>query len=243
MDRVLCQGRADKQLTACQEVASVLQGVGMLEFFEFNNPQLLEQALTNRSFAHEHQLAFDNERFEFLGDAVLSLAVSDFLMKKWPDKNEGDLSKLRASLVNDKSLAKMADDLKLGEKIKMGRQHKQPLSSRLLASSLEAVIGAHFLDKSFEGAQELVHRLFAPYVAHEHLMLFEDHKTRLQEVLQKKHKTRPDYVCTHSIGPDHEKTFYVSVFHDKKCIGSGQGASKKQAEFRAALEALKSIEL
>ena len=241
MDRVLCQERPDKQLTACQAGASVLQGTGMLDFFEFNNPQLLEQALTHRSFAHEHHLSFDNERFEFLGDAVLSLVVSDWMMKKWPDKNEGDLSKLRASLVNDKSLAKMAEDLKLGDKIKLGQHHQQARSSRLLASTLEAVVGAHFLDKSFSGAQSVVQQLLAPYVSSEHLTLFEDHKTRLQEALQKKYKTRPEYVCTHSIGRDHEKIFYVSVFHAKKCIGSGQGVSKKQAEFRAALEALKSI--
>lgn len=210
----------------------------MQDFLEFNNPQLLEQALTHRSFAHEHHLAFDNERFEFLGDAVLSLIVSHFFMQKWPEKDEGELSKLRASLVNDKSLAKIAGNLQLSDKIKMGSIHKHHQSSRLLASVLEAVVGAHFLDKKFSEVQSLVQQLLEPYISSEHFMLFEDHKTRLQELLQKQGK-RPEYVCTHSVGPDHEKVFYVSVFCEKKCLGSGQGLSKKQAEFKAALEALK----
>ncbi len=214
--------------------------------YHFRKPRLLAEALQHRSYVNEHPQADvrDNERLEFLGDAVLNLVVSHVLMRQNPELSEGELSRARAHLVNETHLAQVARSLYLGACIHLGRGeaqtggHDKP---SILSDTLEAVLAAVYLDGGFEAAFEVIDRRLAFRLdAVETPEAIVDFKSRLQEHVQNQEKTVPVYRVVEESGPDHDKTFVVELrLTQLKTIGTGH--SKKAAEQAAAKEALKHI--
>ena len=215
--------------------------------YVFRNPDLLSTALTHRSYVNENpQLGTDdNERLEFLGDAVLGLCVSDLLMKKFTDFDEGTLSKIRSSLVNEKPLADLATKLGLGDCLLLGRGEEHSggrAKESLLSNALEAVIAAIYLDSSFSKTRTLLKQLMKPLLKDEALNAHcIDYKTALQELCQKKYKSAPLYTLLDSSGPDHNKTFEVEVTAGDDIRQIGRGKSKKDAQKQAAQKAWESL--
>lgn len=212
---------------------------------EFREPALLEQALTHKSFHNENVSVSrgHNERLEFLGDAVLDLALSDILMRMHPNLNEGDLSKLRASLVNEAILAEVANEYEFSKHMRLGRGELQTGGSqkpRLLASVFEAFVGALYLDAGFPETLAILEKMFTGRIRQldGQVHFARDYKTRLQELTQETHRMAPQYVITEESGPDHDKNFVVQVKVADKEIAIGRGRSKKQAEQEAARLAL-----
>jgi len=214
----------------------------------FSDESLLEQALTHKSFHFENSKDSigNNERLEFLGDAVLDLIVGEMLFKSKPDEDEGTLSRKRASLVNETILAEIAIDLGLGSHIRLGRGESSAGGAnkpRILASAFEAIIGAVFVDGGYDKAMNFCRQFFEtridsldsgkPYL--------DDHKSRLQEWSQKEMKITPEYIVVSESGPDHSKEFKVEVRIDGSVYAEGQGRSKKIAEQAAAKAALEKI--
>ena len=207
-------------------------------------PGLLERALTHRSYAYENGGLPTNERLEFLGDAVLGLIVTDTLYCRHPDLPEGQLAKLRAAVVQMRSLARVARDLKLGNYVRLGRG-EEGTGGRdkpsILADTLEAVIGAVYLDRGLEAACRLVHQLFDTVIASSaQLGAGLDWKTSLQELTASELLGVPEYRVEES-GPDHQKQFRATVRVAGRTYGSGQGKSKKEAEQEAAEAAYTAI--
>lgn len=220
----------DKQLTDLQEKLH----------YVFRDPDLLSTALTHRSYINENPQsgASDNERMEFLGDAVLGLCVSDLLMKKYRDFDEGTLSKIRSGLVNEKPLADLASKLGLGDCLLLGRGEEHSggrTKESLLANAFEAVIAAVYLDSSFSKIRTLIKKLMKPLITDEDpsAECF-DYKTVLQEFCQKKYKSAPLYTLISESGPDHDKTFEVEVAIGDDVRQTGRGKSKKDAQKQAA---------
>ncbi|MGV8857610.1 ribonuclease III [Rhodoglobus sp.] len=204
------------------------------------DPDLLVLALTHRSFAYENGGIANNERLEFLGDSILGQAVTVKLYRDNPDLDEGDLAKRRASLVSSVALAEIARQIGLGAFIRLGKGEEQTGGREkpsILADTVEAVIGAAYLDLGGDEATALVLRLVAPLLADpERFGAAMDPKTSLQELAAKMGRGVPDYRIEDS-GPDHSKRFHASVVLSDKVISTGVGSSKKQAEMAAALEA------
>jgi ribonuclease-3 len=201
------------------------------------DPALLERALTHRSYAYEHGGLPTNERLEFLGDAVLGLAVTDALYREHPDLPEGQLAKLRSSVVNTRALAGVARGLGLGRWLRLGRGEEVTGGrdkNSILADTTEAVLGAVYLDRGVAAAIALVHRLFDPLMraATEDGAAL-DWKTALQELTAAQGLGVPDYRLSES-GPDHAKSFTAVVVVAGADRGSGAGRSKKEAEQQAA---------
>ena len=198
---------------------------------------LLVRALTHRSFAYEHGGLPTNERLEFLGDSVLGLVVTDTLYHRHPDLPEGQLAKLRAAVVNMRALADVSRSLRLGEFLRLGRGEEGTGGrdkSSILADTLEALIGAVYLDRGLDEASALVHRLFDPLIeTSSHLGAGLDWKTSLQELTATIGLGVPEYVVSES-GPDHEKTCQATARVAGTDYGSGAGRSKKEAEQQAA---------
>ncbi len=204
------------------------------------SPELLELALTHRSFAYENGGVAHNERLEFLGDSILGQAVTVMLYTTNPHLDEGELAKRRASLVSSVALAEVARSIGLGRFIRLGRGEELTGGrdkSSILADTVEAVIGAAYLDAGGEEATALVLRLITPLMDNpERFGAAMDPKTSLQELAASLGRGVPSYVVTDS-GPDHSKRFRAVVVLGKQEISSGEGTSKKQAEMAAALEA------
>lgn len=203
---------------------------------------LLLQAMTHKSYANEQSGdALYNERLEFLGDAVLGLLVAEALMAAHPDLEEGKLSRLRASLVNARSLADAARARGVGVVLCLGKGEERTggrEKDSLLADAYEAMLGALYLDQGLEAARAVVQADFAARIdAGEPAVAHRDHKTALQELAQARFGEAPDYRLVDESGPDHDKQFSVETWVDGACVGRGQGRSKKQAERRAAREA------
>jgi ribonuclease-3 len=217
--------------------------------YAFANPALLEQAFTHKSYQNERQLdltSTHNERLEFLGDAVLDLALSDYLMRVFPEANEGELSKIRASLVNESILAEVAKAYDMSQRLRLGKGEiltKGAEKPRLLASCFEAVMGALYLDAGFDRVNAFVEDVFKDFVANLDPKngYVSDFKTRLQEVTQEKFKKTPVYCILGETGPDHDKIFKVEVQVQKDLVFEGEGKSKKQAEQAAAEKAIKEL--
>ena len=214
--------------------------------YEFNNIALLENALCHSSYVNEHpnDNLKDNECLEFLGDAVLNLIVGHLLMDKYPHLNEGDLSRMRANLVNEQQLAKIAGSINLGVFVQLGRgeiQTKGREKNSILSDTLEAVIAAIYLDGGFEKAFEIIKKQFTVYI-NDNLVpsLIQDSKSLLQEFSQIKYKVMPGYKVINENGPDHDKTFEVKVTIPN-IASIGIGKSKKSAEQDAARIALESL--
>lgn len=215
--------------------------------YTFKNQSLIEEACRHSSFVNEQTAPDmrDNERLEFLGDAVLSLAVGHLLMLKYPGLNEGSLSRMRANLVNESQLAHIARSINLGRYIELGKgeiQTKGRDKNSILADAFEAVLAAIYLDGGFDAAFRFIRTRFARLIASIHTPVSNyDYKSKLQEIVQVTHKVMPSYKVIRESGPDHNKTFTVQiVIRDMKAVGTGK--SKKMAEQDAACKALEMLE-
>lgn len=209
--------------------------------YHFHDEKLLRQALTHSSFANEKHLKkhSDNERLEFLGDAVLEIISSEFLYKEYPDKPEGELTKLRASIVCEPTLALCTKDIALGEYLLLGKGEDQTGGrgrKSILSDALEAVIGAIYLDGGFANAKEFIHKYILTDI--EHKQLFYDSKTILQEIVQAHFKEELSYHLVGEEGPDHDKTFQVELQIGEQVYGIGKGRTKKSAEQEAAYKTI-----
>lgn len=208
--------------------------------YRFEKPELLRQALTHSSYANEkHKKQSDNERLEFLGDAVLELVSSEFIFKNYGKMPEGEMTKFRASIVCEPTLALCTKELDLGKYLYLGKGEDLTggrTRKSILSDALEAVIGAIYLDGGFEAARDFVHRFILVDV--EHKKLFHDSKTILQELVQGNYKEELHYVLVGEEGPDHDKKFMVEALIGERVIGHGTGHTKKAAEQEAAYEAL-----
>ena len=209
--------------------------------YKFHNPVFLEVALTHSSYANEvkHQLKY-NERQEFLGDAVLSIIVSDYLFNNYTVP-EGELTKLRAAIVCEKSLDVMANKIHLGEYLRLGRGEEMTggrTRPSIIADAFEALIAAIYLDSGIESARSFVLPFVTEILEHEDSLSFKDYKTILQEIIQQNPEEKLVYKLVGEKGPDHDKRFVVDVMLNSNVIGKGEGRSKKNAEQMAAKEAL-----
>jgi ribonuclease-3 len=212
--------------------------------YKFTTISLLHQALTHRSFVNENQdLNYsDNERLEFLGDAVLELCITDILVRRFPRYTEGQLSKLRASIVNEQPLARVAELFDVGKFLLLGKgeeasggRHK----SSLLSNTFEALIAAVYLDGGFEKAYDFVENVFTSFIDEwTEDRFYRDYKTSLQELSQSRYKVIPRYTLLHEYGPDHDKIFQVKLTVADRISATGIGRSKKEAEQNAAKKAL-----
>lgn len=213
----------------------------------FKNKDLLKQALIHRSYLNENANFHlkHNERLEFLGDAVLELVVTEFLYNTYPDKPEGELTNLRASLVNSQMLSELAFELDLDEYIYLSRGEAQENSKGkarryILANAVEALIGSIYLDQNYKKAKKFIEQYFLvklPEILIKKIYI--DPKSKFQEVAQEKEKITPSYEVLKESGPDHDKHFQVGVYLEKKLIAKGEGSSKQEAQVSAAKEALK----
>lgn len=215
--------------------------------FRFRDPSLLVKALTHRSYAVERKLGDlqDNERLEFLGDAVLSVVISHLLYEKYSGCKEGDLSRMRAWLVREERLARVAERIGLSEFIlvsrgesKSGGRHK----ASILAGALEAVIGAIYLDAGYEKAFSFVKRIFGRLIPHAEKGLLSDYRSRLQEITQAKWGETPVYRLVSEEGPSHAPSFEMEVLVGGRVLARGRGRSKKEAAHEAARRALQKLE-
>ena len=213
--------------------------------YHFQDKHLLAQALTHSSYANEHRLDHNhcNERLEFLGDAVLEIVTSDFLYHKYTEKPEGDLTKIRASIVCEPTLAYCAEAINLGSYLFLGKGEDATGGrnrNSVVSDAMEAVIGAIYLDGGFASAKEYIHRFILNDI--EHKQLFYDSKTILQEMVQSRSSEGLSYEILREEGPDHNKSFEVCVKIGDEEIGRGLGRTKKAAEQVAAYHGICKIQ-
>ena len=222
-----------------QDVESFSTSLG----YQFNRIELLIQTFMHASYVNEHPdlNLYDNERLEFLGDAVLDLAASHILMERHKSAKEGDLSKYRAMVVDESALFQVAKELRLGDYLYLGKGEEQCRGrekASILANTMEALLGALYLDAGFQKALEIIQRLFTPLIESVDTQLVpNDFKSLLQEYTQKKYKTLPTYLLVDEEGPAHKKTFIVELTLNGKVLSKKDGKSKKEAEQKAAGEA------
>ncbi|HEY6009833.1 MAG TPA: ribonuclease III [Nitrospirota bacterium] len=211
----------------------------------FGNRELLECALTHKSYANENKVAYHNERLEFLGDSVLNLIVSESLMKACADSSEGDLSRLRASIVSEPALAAVSREIGLGSHLLLGKGEDQTggrNKDSLLADSLEALIASIYLDAGKRSAEAFITRFFDEVMKKTCMSGGSlDFKTAIQELCQERLKLLPEYRVVSETGPDHQKQFEVELRIRGVVHGRGIGRSKKEAEQKAAKEALEKL--
>lgn len=209
--------------------------------YQFNNPELLIKALRHSSYVNETDKgAENNERLEFLGDSVLSLAISHILMEKFPDAKEGKLSRLRAIIVSEKSLYRVAMRLGIGDMILLGKGEERSggrYKDSILADTMEAIFGAIYLDAGFQKTLEVIRAIFSDVIDRVDEIRY-DYKSRLQEMTQKIFGILPKYKVIEEKGPPHKRTFKVALFINNKFIAEAEGNSKKEAEQKVAKEGL-----
>lgn len=212
--------------------------------YQFHSSDLLEQAFIHESLVNEtDESRPSNERLEFLGDSVLGLVVADYLFRAFPDEPEGKLAQMKSYLVSKKHLAKCADKLKLGEYLQLGRGEENSGGKRrqsLLANSLEAVLGAIFIDGGFGKARKAVLK-FLQEDMDNRTGSIKDSKSRLQEKVQTVFQGLPEYEILEEVGPPHDRTFVVEVSFAGEALGQGEGLSKREASQRAAQIAIKTL--
>lgn len=204
---------------------------------KITDQELLQTALTHSSYSNEHGGA-NYERLEFLGDAVLQLITSEYFYKKY-DYQEGELSKIRASFVCEEALAQYAKDVGIDKHIRVGNGQIKNINDTIIADTFESVLGVIFLDQGFDVAKKYVLTVLDPYVLEHHVFLG-DYKSRLQEMVQTDKKSLLYRLVSES-GPSHDKTFVFEVVIDGIVYGKGSGKSKKDAEQKAAYDALKKV--
>lgn len=214
----------------------------------FKNKTLLKTALTHRSFMNENRgvVPEHNERLEFLGDAVLELISSEYLFGKYPEKPEGELTAIRAALVNTDSIADAARKLGMNDYLLLSKgESKDTGRARhfILANAFEALLGAIYLDRGYEAAREFVAENIL-YKTDEIVKkrLWQDPKSRLQEIIQEKESITPSYKLLKEVGPDHDKSFLSAVYAGEKELARGQGRSKQESEQEAARNALSELD-
>ena len=202
--------------------------------YQFKNKDLIIEALTHKSF----KKPYNNERLEFLGDAVLNLIVGEYLFVKFPKSNEGELSKIRASLVNETGFTRLANEIKLGDFIYISsaeERNKGRTKASILSDAFEAIMGAIYLESGLNTLKPIILDLLEKSYDKINLdVLFSDYKTALQEITQAKFASIPEYKIEGSYGPDHKKEFEVSIWIDGVNYGSANGKSKKLAQQAAA---------
>jgi ribonuclease III len=211
--------------------------------YRFKDPSLLVRALTHVSFDRK-KTGSNNEVLEFLGDAVLDLAISDLLIQRFPERTEGDLSRMRAGLVNSVALAEKANTLGLGPKLFLGKGEERSAGrnkASILAGAFEALLGGVYQDGGYDPARRIVERYFAADIL-ERTLGQQDYKTRLQEISQLLFRVPPIYRLLSESGPDHEKCFVTEISVGGTLLGTGEGKSKKQSEQQAARKALKELQ-
>jgi ribonuclease-3 len=214
--------------------------------YQFKDKNLIVEALTHKSF----KKPYNNERLEFLGDAVLNLIVGEYLYHKFPKSNEGELSKIRASLVNETGFTKLAKDINLGDFIYISvaeERNNGRKKASILSDAFEAIMGAIYLESGLNNLKPIMLQLLENSYDKINLdVLFSDYKTALQEITQSMFGTIPEYKLEKSFGPDHQKEFEVSIWIDEKNYGTAKGKSKKlaqQAVAKIALEKLKETQI
>ena len=213
--------------------------------YRFKNITLLQNALTHSSYANErwHNSLLSNERLEFLGDAILGMTVAKYLYQTFPDRPEGELTRMRADMVCEQTLAKVAARIELGKHLLLGNGEEQGggrTRNSILADAVESVIAASYLDGGMEAAQKFIEQFILVEVPVKKLHNA-DYKTALQELVQQKKNQVLSYTLVGESGPDHDKQFDVEVKLNGKVVGTGSGSSKKRAEQAAAHAALEKL--
>ena len=217
------------------------QGLG----YTFRNKTLLENALTHSSYANENRERHlpDNERLEFLGDSILGFVVAEYLYRNFPDKPEGELTRIRADLVCERNLAEAAATIELGSYLLLGHGEEQGGGRKrdsIVSDAMESVIAASFMDGGCAAAKEIIDRLILSNIPKGRPRNF-DYKTAFQELVQRKKDQQIHYELTGESGPDHDKHFEVEVLLNGKAVGHGVGSSKKRAEQAAAEAAIEAL--
>jgi len=215
---------------------------------EFKNKEIYEMVFTHRSFLNEsHKTAESNERLEFLGDSILSFVVSTHIFSTYPDLREGELTNLRAILTNTQTLYELAEELEIGQYLKLSRGEEDSggrHNKSILADTFEAIIGGLYVDQGVEASRAFIHNTI---LAHLDDIIknqgLKDSKSNLQEVLQEKYKVSPTYKIVKEEGPDHARIFTIQVLMNETVLGEGIGHSKQEAEKNAAKDALQSKKL
>lgn len=212
--------------------------------YQFEDFQLLINAMTHSSYANEHHIPYNgnNERLEFLGDAVLEVTSSEFLFHKYQDMPEGELTKKRASMVCEPTLALCAREIPLGDYLLLGKGEEATggrSRDSIVSDAMEALIGAIYLDGGFANAKEFIHRFILNDI--ESKQLFYDSKTTLQEIVQGCYEEDVRYVLVREEGPDHNKSFFVQAVLGDQILGEGSGHTKKAAEQQAAYCSIKKL--
>ncbi|MBQ5734358.1 MAG: ribonuclease III [Lachnospiraceae bacterium] len=212
--------------------------------YSFRNKSLISEALTHSSYANEHRLNYmsNNERLEFLGDAVLEISISEYLYNRYPDEPEGYLTKMRASIVCEPTLALCSKDIRLGEFLLLGKGEELTGGRErksITSDAFEAVIGAIYLDGGFANAKEFIDKFILADIKDK--QLFYDSKTILQEIVQAKGDKNLVYKLVGENGPDHNKQFEVNAMLGDEIVGKGIGRTKKAAEQEAAYNAIMTI--
>lgn len=212
--------------------------------YAFQKKEFLINALTHSSYANEHHISYtgNNERLEFLGDAVLEVTSSEFLFHRYPELPEGELTKKRASMVCEPTLALCAREIPLGEYLLLGKGEEATGGRRrdsVVSDAMEALIGAIYLDGGFANAKEFIYKFILNDI--ENKQLFYDSKTTLQEIVQGRYEEDVHYVLIKEEGPDHNKSFYVEALLGERVLGQGCGHTKKAAEQQAAYCAIKKL--
>lgn len=214
----------------------------------FSNKNILKEALTHRSFLNENETwpVPHNERLEYLGDAVIELVVTEYLYKTYPEKQEGELTGLRAALVNYQMMATTAREISLEKSLFLSKGEAKDVGKArdvIIANAFEALVGAIYLDKGYGETAKFVERVLISHIREVlEQKLYKDPKSALQEIIQEKERVTPTYKVLRESGPDHQKNFTVGVFFGERCIAEGSGTSKQEAESNAARAALEMME-
>ena len=213
--------------------------------YQFHNISLLQNALTHSSYSNErwHNSLLSNERLEFLGDSILGMLVAEYLYRNFPDRPEGELTRMRADMVCETTLAAVANTIHLGDHLLLGHGEEQGggrTRDSILADAVESVIAASFLDGGMEAAERFIRRFILVQVPVTKLHNA-DYKTQLQELVQQKRNQVLTYLLAGESGPDHDKQFDVQVALNGTVVGSGRGSSKKRAEQDAARNAIAAL--
>ena len=212
----------------------------------FKNLNLLNQGLTHSSYAHEtYNNEEHNEKFEFLGDSILSMFTVEYLFFKYTELREGDLSKLKSYIVSEEVLYNVSKKIDLNKYLLLGRGEERTggrMKKSLISDALEAIIGAYYIDSGLKKSKKLILKIFFDVIKdYNGFPSILDYKSELQKDIQKVHKKNPEYYLIKTTGPDHEKTFKVGVRVNKKVLGIGEGYNKQSAEKEAAKDAIKSL--
>jgi ribonuclease-3 len=206
--------------------------------YQFRDKNLIVEALTHKSY----KKPYNNERLEFLGDAVLNLIVGEYLYNKFKDSNEGTLSKIRANLVNEKGFTRLANDIRLGDYIFLSpaeERNKGRVKASILSDAFEAIMGAIYLESGMDAVKPIMLNIMEKsYKDINFGDLFSDYKTALQELTQALYASTPEYKLVRAFGPDHKKEFEIEIYIDSKIYGKAIGKSKKEAQQKVAKIAL-----